>query len=120
MVICVRGRLDGCGKQSEIGSFAPVVLGCMDFCSVDRELDVGKKQLREVLSESKGRGGQGGGKPQSNHDFKLNSVESVERMDSVSGLAGVLGFVVKIFLGDSFRETHKVGIMGCLKFLISR
>lgn len=26
----------------------------MDFCLVDREFDVGKKSLREVLSESKG------------------------------------------------------------------
>jgi hypothetical protein len=54
IVICVSGRLDGHGTQSKIGSFAPVTLSCMDFCSVDRELDVGKKPLREVLSESKG------------------------------------------------------------------
>ena len=52
VVICVSGRLSGHGKQSEFGSFAPVTLGCMDFFSVGRELDVGKKQLREVLSKS--------------------------------------------------------------------
>lgn len=89
----------GCGKQSEIGSFAPVVLGCMDFFSVDRELDVGKKQLREVLSESKGRGGQGWGKLQSNHDFKLNSVESVERMEQCKWARWSFGICSKGFFG---------------------
>lgn len=53
VVICVSGRLNGHETQNKISSFAPVTLSCMDFRSVDRELDVGKKHLREGLSESK-------------------------------------------------------------------
>lgn len=41
VVPLVSRRTNRCGKQSEIGCFAPITLSFMDFCSDDREFDLG-------------------------------------------------------------------------------